>query len=86
MTQPHLNKEQVDELYKTVAEGITRLSEQSQACGDDADLNPARVRMVALAGYLAENEILDILVGYAQLLEDPSLLEECSSSINRSKQ
>jgi len=76
MTQPHLNKEQLDELYTSVAEGFTRISEQSEACGDDTALNPARIYMLALAGCLEERGILDALNGYAAIIEDPSILKD----------
>ena len=76
MTQPHLNKEQLHELYSLVADGINRIHEQSLACGNDSALNPARIYMVALAGYLEEHEILDTLNGYAAIIEDPSILED----------
>jgi hypothetical protein len=77
----YMNKEQVHALYTSLIEGLTRLFTQSEAAGGDVDLNPARLHLVALSGYLAENSILDALNGYAAVTEDPSLLEDCSSEV-----
>jgi hypothetical protein len=56
-----MNEEQVKELYKAVAEGITKLHNQSESAGDDVAINPARVHFLALSGYLAGNGVLSAL-------------------------
>jgi hypothetical protein len=67
-----MNEEQVKELYKTIAEGITTLYAQSEAAGDDTSINPARVHFLALSGYLADNGVLGALNAYADYIANPN--------------
>lgn len=76
MTPSHLNKEQLDELFTFIADGIERIYEQAEACGPDIDLNPARIYLLALGGFLNERGILDALVGYADVMKDTSILQD----------
>ncbi len=66
-----LNSEQVSELYTAVAEQITRLYDQSEAAGNDVEINPARTHFLALSGYLSSHGILDALNVYADYLSNP---------------
>jgi hypothetical protein len=66
-----MTEEQVKELYKVVAEGITKLHNQSESAGDDVSVNPARVHFLALSGYLAANGVLTALNAYADYILNP---------------
>jgi hypothetical protein len=66
-----MTEEEVRELYKAVAEGITKLYNQSVLAGDDVSINPARVHFLALSGYLADNGVLSALNTYADYISNP---------------
>jgi hypothetical protein len=57
--------EQLDELYKSVAEGIVTLQQQSEAYGDNVSTNRARLLFYALSMYLDDNGVLERLTAAA---------------------
>ena len=60
-----MNETELNELYETLGNGIVKLFEQSEAGGDDASLNKARLLFLALSSYLEEHGILDAMNHYA---------------------
>jgi hypothetical protein len=68
---PSDHENQINELYETVANGITILYAESEAGGDDLSINPARVRMLALSGFLSRNGVLQALNLYANYIDNP---------------
>jgi hypothetical protein len=68
---------QLDELYKSVAEGIVTLQQHSEAFGDNVSTNRARLLFYALSVYLDDNGVLEHLTAAVNFSRSPVALLEC---------
>jgi hypothetical protein len=64
-------KREIEELYETVANGLTILCAESETGGDDISKNPARAHMLALSALLLRNGVLQALNWYASCVDKP---------------